>query len=530
VVLGHALAAQCDALAGPDHRAERMRAALEIISIATRHHDVPLELLGRRHRVVALFEGLQLLEIESEIGLYERAASSLRDPLYTWYPSLWRAVRAFGTGDLAGGRRLAEQAVTIGARGGSINSAMLGHVFTLMTSVECRDQQAAAGAMQGMVRLMPSALSDYYALSWAYLEARMGDLARAREHLSRLTQASFEALPRDSEWMSYLSQLEVAAALVGDHDALARSHPALLPFAGTAAVEGIGAYLHGPVDRYLAMGAAVAGDAAAVQRHVDDALRLTADAGQLTEALTALDAAWALRRLGTREAVARAATLGQQAGAVFDRLGLTMLGAEAAALDGGAGSSALTAAPTSTPESAVATLLRHGDTWAVTWEGRSVHVKHAKGVADLALLLERPGREVHVRELEGATAPPSSSHQPVLDETAVQQYRQRLVDLEDDLDEADRHGDSERATRLAIERDALVEELTRSFGLARQGRRLGSDPDERLRKAVSARIKASIDRLDGLDPALGRHLHASVRTGFWCSYAPERPVAWTVRR
>jgi len=59
-------------------------------------------------------------------------------------------------------------------------------------------------------------------------------------------------------------------------------------------------------------------------------------------------------------------------------------------------------------------------------------------------------------------------------------------------------------------------------------RSAGSDPDERLRKAVSARVRSSIDRLEALHPLLGRHLRNSVRTGLWCSYQPERPVAWEV--
>ena len=176
-------------------------------------------------------------------------------------------------------------------------------------------------------------------------------------------------------------------------------------------------------------------------------------------------------------------------------------------------------------------LARDGDTWAWTWDGATVRVKHAKGIADLALLLERTGREVHVRELEGTSAPSATgSPQAVLDEEAVQQYRQRLVDLEDDLDEAERHGDTGRAERLTVERDALVDELTKAFGLGGRARNVGSDPDERLRKAVSARVKASIDRLDELHPGLGRHLRASVRTGFWCAYQPERPTTWTVSR
>src|SRR6266508_3099378 len=114
-----------------------------------------------------------------------------------------------------------------------------------------------------------------------------------------------------------------------------------------------------------------------------------------------------------------------------------------------------------------------------------------KKKADLAVLLARAGREVQLR------------------------------DLEDDLDQAERHADSARATTIAAERDALVAELTAAFGLAGRRRGAGPDPDERLRKAVSARVKATIERLDDLHPRLARHLRSSVRTGFWCVYAPE---------
>ncbi|MBW3575902.1 MAG: hypothetical protein KY450_13870 [Actinobacteria bacterium] len=136
---------------------------------------------------------------------------------------------------------------------------------------------------------------------------------------------------------------------------------------------------------------------------------------------------------------------------------------------------------------------------------------------------------MHVRALEGVDgvlAPASTD--AALDHRAVTQYRQRLRDLDEELDEAERHADSARAEQVAGERDALIEQLTTAFGLAGRPRTSGSDPDERLRKAVSARVKATIDRVEALHPVLGRHLRCSVRTGYWCSYEPEHPVEWTV--
>jgi hypothetical protein len=176
-------------------------------------------------------------------------------------------------------------------------------------------------------------------------------------------------------------------------------------------------------------------------------------------------------------------------------------------------------------------MVRQGDSWAISWDGLTVQVRHAKGVADIAMLVAVPGRELHVRELDGISAhlPPSSeSSGDGADAQAIGQYRTRLRELETELDEADHRGDIGRSALLAAERDALVAELSRSVGLGGRPRRAGSDPDERLRKAVSARVKASIDRIESLHPALGRHLQASVRTGYWCSYRPERAVRWHV--
>ena len=51
---------------------------------------------------------------------------------------------------------------------------------------------------------------------------------------------------------------------------------------------------------------------------------------------------------------------------------------------------------------------------------------------------------------------------------------------------------------------------------------------ERARKAVTARIRYVIDRVETEHPELGRHLAVSVRTGAFCSYNPDRPVVWEI--
>ncbi|MGH9025761.1 MAG: hypothetical protein ACRDWD_06540, partial [Acidimicrobiia bacterium] len=94
-------------------------------------------------------------------------------------------------------------------------------------------------------------------------------------------------------------------------------------------------------------------------------------------------------------------------------------------------------------------------------------------------------------------------------------------------DDADGAGDGEAAATARQELEALIEQLASAYGLSGRPRRTPDDI-ERARKAVTRRIRDAMGRIDRFHPALGRHLHASVRTGMFCCYAPEREVTWTV--
>jgi hypothetical protein len=50
------------------------------------------------------------------------------------------------------------------------------------------------------------------------------------------------------------------------------------------------------------------------------------------------------------------------------------------------------------------------------------------------------------------------------------------------------------------------------------------DEAERARKAVTARIRDTLRRLDEAHPELAAHLRAAVSTGSTCLYQPAEPV------
>jgi hypothetical protein len=171
---------------------------------------------------------------------------------------------------------------------------------------------------------------------------------------------------------------------------------------------------------------------------------------------------------------------------------------------------------------------REGDVWLLTFGGRSVRIRDTKGLADIAVLLSRPGREVHVAELVGATDIGSRpGADPRLDHQAVTAYRARLEDLAADEDEADAAGDGERAGRARAEREALAERLAADLGLGGRARP-ADDWVERARKTVRTRIANTLKRIEAEHPSLGRHLRASIQTGAFCSYNPPEPVTWTL--
>lgn len=115
----------------------------------------------------------------------------------------------------------------------------------------------------------------------------------------------------------------------------------------------------------------------------------------------------------------------------------------------------------------------------------------------------------------------------VIDETARADYKRRLTGLQEDIDDAEARGDIEAASRAQATYDAVVEQLTSAYGIGGRARR-APDSVERARKAVTRRLRDAVTRIERVHPVLGRHLDASVRTGVFCTYAPERDVAWTV--
>ena len=185
--------------------------------------------------------------------------------------------------------------------------------------------------------------------------------------------------------------------------------------------------------------------------------------------------------------------------------------------------------PTAAPAGR-AVFVRTGTVWRLEFRDRAVSVVDSKGMRDLAVLLGRPGREVHVLDLVEASGGPARAAAgidagPMIDAAARTAYTQRLVDLEDEIETAERNNDLGRLATIQAERDFLAAELAAALGLG--GRhRLAGDRVERARKAVAMRIGTALKTIEGVHPDLARHLRNGVSTGRSCRYLPDQDVVW----
>jgi hypothetical protein len=176
------------------------------------------------------------------------------------------------------------------------------------------------------------------------------------------------------------------------------------------------------------------------------------------------------------------------------------------------------------PSSPAATCAREGRQWRIKLGHRSVLVAHGIGMLHLAVLLANANVEIPAVELAAGVAaaggPPartSMAAQAVLDRAAIQQYRQQLARLREEIEELESGSQPERAARARTERDWIIAELGAGTGLG--GRTRGfPDSAERARIAVGKAIRRAITRIQGADQFTGDHLHRSVHTGMRCAY------------
>jgi len=496
---------------------ERRALSLEVLELAERFEE-PLLVLRSLHRLVFDYSELgDLLGADQRHRLYDELVERLRLSKARWQSAMFRAMRALFVGDLAANEAAVAEALELARAAGDTfleRTGLQGHRYIrarILGDDETIDRERDAFttfAGPGPMSAIPEIMANIHCRAGRFEAARaLAKQTSMYEKSAGVKLAQIGSVGAEVAWQ--LGDLEGASVL---YAWLRAEDP---PF---GALHSHGYGLDRPTAHGAMLLAATLGDLSAAREHYEHALALvTATGARPHEAWLRLDFARVLIASGERGEEPRALLV--EARAINDHVGMLLAPRIAAAE-----ASLASPAPPVVPAIATTMLVRlrcEGDVWVVEGLGASCRIKASRGIEMLAKLVAEPNRELHVLDLEGAEVVDAGDAGEVLDAEAKRAYKARILALRETLEEATSWNNSARAEKARDELEALETELARAAGLGGRDRRVGKAA-ERARINVQRRITDSIKRIGELDAEIGKHLTAAIRTGTYCSYAPER--------
>lgn len=525
-------------LLSPDTSEECFDMANEILDLGGELDDPEFLYSGHLRRVTYFLEFGQASELFQGIDAMSAAARKVRHPVAMWGSAAVRAMYAIMRGDFETGEREAAEALEVGSEFPNALGA------NIMQSYLMRWERDVPADLLPILQIggeQRPGIRDAWKSAEVGLLARVGRTEEARSGLAELVDRVASA-PKNSLWLSLYSAFGMAVSLLDDVRGAEVAYDALLPYQERVSHTPMG----GPVLCWGAISLTLAQCARVLERwddaidHFEAALEMHARLGARPYlARTQLDFARAL--FESDRALDRAKNLLRESEMIGRELGLDALVAdveEVAKLDPGR---AKGTARAEAPSEGTASLVQEGEYVTFTFDDEIARLRRTKGIDYLALLLSRPGTEIHVLDLvtpgsreSGVTDPDLSlggdDAGPALDPEAKAAYRERVDHLREELEEAEAFNDPERAARAREEMDAILEQLAAAVGLGGRDRKLGSSA-ERARVNVTKRIRATMDKVAEASPRLGRHLKAAIKTGTFLSYSGETEAlrTWEVR-
>lgn len=522
---------------GPDDPEGRLGVGRRIARIAAEIDDPEMQFRGHHVMLAAQLEIGEMNGVAQAVEACARLAERLKQPTYRWQVCALRAMMRLLDGDFRGGGELARQALEAGRRA----SLPMAQVDFGAQALEEHWGLGDLASIEPAVRHF----ADHYtwAPAWraalAFVHAELEDRDAAREHVEPLAARGFDDVPRDGNWLMTLALAAVAVAQVEDRDAAQRLYALLTPYAGRHATVAAGAASAGAIDGFLGLLAAVVDGPPAAVPHLEAAVRINLATGNRPwAARMGLELARCLAAEGPHAADS-AATAAADGRCLAESLEMSWLVERFDRLGSPARPRTAEPAPTASP-AVRATMTCDGEYWTIDGPATTLRLRDAVGLGYLATLLQHPDVEFHALDLAtGSGASPSAAaagaaagaDAPALDPHAKAAYRDRIVQLRAEADEAERFNDPERAERAREELAFVGRELAAAVGLGGRDRPTGS-ASERARLNVTRALRSVIRKVADADPETGEYLMANVRTGTFCSYSPpaRAPIAWDVRR
>jgi tetratricopeptide (TPR) repeat protein len=529
--LAYALDAHYGAHWWYDNPWQRLDLAAELAAVARESRDG--ERIAQAHlaQLAVLLELGRIPEAEAVLADLARVADEIRQPSQQWMPAATRGMLALFRGEFAEAEELMGEALRLGEAALTFDA----EACFRANSYWLRREQGRLDELETAMRRTADEFS-WYPMFRCFLAELYADLdheADARRVCDELVANDFEALlPRDNEWLLGASVLADVCAYLGDGDRARKLYDELMPVAELNVV-GLAELGRGSAARSLGVLSALLGRHDEAEQHFQAALVANERMGARP---------WVARTqheyaqmLLARDAPGDRARARELLGAALETASEVGMATLAARIENAGGQ------VPSPPTPAQAVFRREGEYWSIVYEGDAFLLKDSKGLHYLARLLAAPGEELHALELVGADQADERKARfddglevggfgdagEMLDPQAKAAYRQRLEELRDEIEEAESWNDPERAARARAELEFIARELSAAVGLGGRDRRAASAA-ERARVNVTRAIKSALSRIEAQSPALGAHLERTVRTGTFCSYAPDPrlPLSW----
>ena len=221
------LLARHSALLHVDHLDERLEIAGEQLKVARDRRRTEMVAMGLHWRIFDLLElgdGQAARRDEEQLAA---VAADLRQPLYRYLDRCWQGVWAQIEGRLEEADQISADAYAIGRRAGArtAGSTRLGALIPI------RRDQGRLGEMVDEVRQIVT--EHPWITTWRgvfpLVLVEGGHAREARELIDELDDEGFDQIPRDLFWLTTVSVLAEATALVGSDDQRERVFALLEP-------------------------------------------------------------------------------------------------------------------------------------------------------------------------------------------------------------------------------------------------------------------------------------------------------------
>ena len=225
--LAHVLVLRLIAMNDPYTLTERLALTARLAALAEELGSIDLAYHAALHRTGALFESGDIDGAERGLADVERRAGELRQPFYSWFALMGRAMLAIMRG-AADGEAQAFRAFEVGTAGGQPGAPPgFGAQLALIRYDQGRLGELV-GPVQANVEAMPHIPAWRAALAMFYCETDR--VAEAREQIDTIRETGLDA-PLNWTWTAYMVNLCRVAEYLHDRELAAWVYERLLPIA-----------------------------------------------------------------------------------------------------------------------------------------------------------------------------------------------------------------------------------------------------------------------------------------------------------